>query len=99
MDSGQKNFLISIKFSSFFTAASGYHETRRHTDFAQFKRQISHPRVFSANRRGGDDSKTQIGLETEKKKEKVRKCADLREIFLPFFRQCIWGGGAPSAVQ
>lgn len=25
--------------------------------------------------------------------------ANSREILLPFFRQCIWGGGAPSAVQ
>lgn len=28
-----------------------------------------------------------------------RKSANLREILLPFFLQCIWGGGAPSAVQ
>jgi len=35
---------------------------------------IAPSRMFSTNRRSGDDSKTQIGLETEKKKKKVWKC-------------------------
>jgi len=58
---------------------------RKVTNFAQVERILD------------DYSKTQTELESGK--ENVRKCANLREILLPFFRQCIWGGGAPSAVQ
>lgn len=71
---GRENFLISIKFSFFFTAASGSRETRRQR-FRAGRASKSAPSSLP-NEPGDDDWKTQTELETgkEKHRERAKEC-------------------------
>lgn len=94
-ESGSEEFLISIKFLSRpFSSRRIPSAPRRHgfsCSLGGAKQHVSlgHFQRCTVN---GNGPKTRTVM------EKIY-CENLREILLPFFLQCICGGGAPSAVQ
>lgn len=84
-------------FVSAFIFTVATHIPRRRAGYT--KHQKAHPRALSTWTVTilSGRCKPCDGARKEGSLAKVR--TDLREILLPFFRQCICGGGAPSAVQ